>query len=1083
VRRLRSGTWSWLDSALALAVASSLGVACRDGSGGRLAERPRPSLVSEVSATPAFVTPALWRYHPAEPARIQAELQLPSGERVLAGRRGERWLAPPDRSLTAASVLAPEDLVGILPTSTGYVFVGQSGVSYEARTPIGPFFRSSAPLEPLSSVTTSGQAILGIRRDRGLLRSEDAGATWRQVGPTGPKFVGVLLGEGGRGLGLAVPEALYETRDGGLTFAALGVGSVGAVALERLPDRTFGVVSTLGTYRFEPEGSPPLTMLKAASVRPALDLKAPRGPDGQALNEGRAAATAGQYFEVGMRDKAVWQLTSGPIAGALTTRDLPELAACKAVRLAAFERSLRLACFRSGAESATQSIDLWTSSDGGRSLRAEGVAVEGNLAAFRMVLGQGDTLLLSGVCATYRHGAGCAPQGIARRAPPEPAKSGREKAAQRSKTELHPSIVAAATPSLLDTALALAFSLDGRTAYAVGRRTKGGGLAVFVSRDGGRVFEALDLSLPTGDGSDEDERWDSNVQGVHIDALVPAEDGSIGLAVSRYRSRVWLVLDEAGRVLSVARPPEARAVFGVAGSRALAVSPVTGEAWESLDGGATFQALGRAPVDLCPNDTNCNLELACTPSGCALGSALSRLGWGGQTEDDAWLPPPLASAPVDYSVPRLKTPIACTLDATPWQGLDGVSEFPTAFQAAIGKAAWFLSAQDVARASAWVYVASAGSKPRVERESLLAPSERGRAYAMLVSDQVEGAAALRFLVPDGSSTTHLTGVEASWINLFEGRTRRVNLADGGQYAPGDFTRGARGQQEADPALLSIAEGGLYLRLHKALGDNQPTLFFDGQRVESVPPVTWPNVGIRGTHSEMAHVDGEHVPLLLVGRGAGVVRAGFANGEQRLEAFANGAIDPARFGLSQNVNIAYAGLRAGQVVETFDSASARAEAKLFLFRARGEVLDPPIDVPTQLSLPEKVERCAPAAEAATPRIVAAPYPGTRHPIIVSDGGDAPQTFLTSYAVLHGTPANPCVSAFDGEPVTADGVAAPNARVLLPFGDLAHAYLFRAMAPNGAEVRYEYHPIACKLDPAAEVPPELYRAPGALVPRVR
>jgi hypothetical protein len=233
---------------------------------------------------------------------------------------------------------------------------------------------------------------------------------------------------------------------------------------------------------------------------------------------------------------------------------------------------------------------------------------------------------------------------------------------------------------------------------------------------------------------------------------------------------------------------------------------------------------------------------------------------------------------------------------------------------------------------------------------------------------------------------------------------------------------------------------------------------------------------------MAHVDGEHVPLLLVGRGSGVVRASLRGGQQELEAFANGALDPARFGLTQSSNIAYSGLRAGQVIETFDSASARAEAKLFLFRARGAVLDPPIDVPTQLSLPEKVERCSPSAEASTPRIVAAPYPGTRHPVIVSDGGDAPQAFLTSYAVLHGTPAAPCVSAFDGEPVAPEGVATPTTRVLIPLGDLAHAYLFRASV-QGVEVRLEYHPIGCKLDPSAEVPPELYRAPGALVPRVR
>jgi hypothetical protein len=552
--------------------------------------------------------------------------------------------------------------------------------------------------------------------------------------------------------------------------------------------------------------------------------------------------------------------------------------------------------------------------------------------------------------------------------------------------------------------------------------------------------------------------------------------------VSRYRSRVWLVLDETGRVLSVARPPDARALLAVAGSRALAVSPATNDVWESLDGGSSFQSLGRLPIDLCVNETSCEVQVACTPSGCAIGTDISRLGWGGQGEDDSWMQPALAPAPVDYSVPRLKTPISCSIDASAWQSLDGVTELPTARDAAIGKATWFASGVDQARAAAWIWVASGGAKPRVEREVLLAPTERGRAYALSVSDQVEGVAALRYLVPDGSGSTHLTAVELGWSNLFEGRTRRVSVGDGGAYAPGDFARGPRGLQDADPALLSIAEGGLYLRIHHAPGDNQPTLFFDGQRVETIPSVAWPNVGVRGTHSEMAHVDAEHVPLLLVGRGSGVVRARFQAAQQELEAFASGALDPARFGLSQSSNIAYSGLRAGQVIETFDSASARAEAKLFLFRARGDVLDAPIDVPTQLSLPEKVERCSAGAEGSTPRIVAAPYPGTRHPVIVSDGGDTPQTFLTSYAVLHGTPATPCVSVFDGEPVAPDGVATPTTRVLLSYGDLTHSYLFRASA-QGAEVRTEYHTISCKLDPGAEVPPELYRAPGTLVPRVR
>ncbi len=1032
---------------------------------------------------PAFVTPAVWRYHPAEPARVNAELLLASGERLLAGKRGERWLVKAGGELEAASMLAPEDLVGISPApGGGFIFVGASGVSYEAHAPVAPFVRSSAPLEPLTSVTSGGAAIVGIRRDRGLLRSEDGGVTWKAVGPSGPQFVSVLLGEGGRGLALAVPEALYETRDGGQTFSPLKVKSVGAFALERLADRGFGVVAALGTFRYREGAADALEPVKSGEGPRKTELKAPRGPDAEALVAGRAAASAGSYYELARGERVPWQLASGSLSAPLSVRDVPELGACKDVRVAAFEQRLAVACFKLTTEAVTQPIELWASTDGGRSLHRENPSVDGSLANFHLALAGDGTLLLGGVCPAYGAGSGCAPQGIARRVAAGLKASGRAKASSPSAAlSAAFALEAAATPSLAETPLALAFSLDGRTAYAVGRRTKGGVLGLFVSRDGGRSFEAEDVSLPTGDGSDDDERWESNASGVRVDALVPAEDGTVALSVARYRSRAWLVFDEAGRLLSVARPPDARALLGVAGSRALAVSPATNDVWESLDGGSTFHSLGRLPIDLCAGDSQCEAHLACTSLGCAIGGAVSRLGWGGQSEDDSWLQPALAPAPVDYSVPRLKTPISCTIDTSPWQPLDGVTELPTAFQASIGKSAWFAAGVDEPRAGAWVYVASA-NKGRVEKELLLTPTERGRNYAIDVSDQVEGVAALRYVTPESNGSGRLTGVEIAWLNLFEGKARRVTLADGGSYSPGDYTRGGRGAQTAEPALLSIAEGGLYLRLHHTPGDNQPTLFFDGQKVETVPPVVWPTLSVRGSRSEMAHVDGEHVPLLFVGRGSGVVRAELGDGRLQLSAFASGAMDPARFGLAQSTNIAYHGNRAGQVIETFDSATVRAEAKLFLFRARGDVLEPPIAVPTQLSIPEKVERCTPEQEAASPRVMAAPYPGTRHPVIVSDGGDSSQVFLTAYAVMHGTPSAPCVSTFEAEPVASDGVARPATRVLLPLGDLSRAYLFRA-AGQPAAPRVEYHAMACKLDPSAEVPPELYRAPGTLVPRVR
>ena len=66
------------------------------------------------------------------------------------------------------------------------------------------------------------------------------------------------------------------------------------------------------------------------------------------------------------------------------------------------------------------------------------------------------------------------------------------------------------------------------------------------------------------------------------------------------------------------------------------------------------------------------------------------------------------AAAVDYSVPRLKTPISCQVDTSAWQPLEGVDELPTAFQSAIGKAAWFASGSDPARAAAWASARAGG---------------------------------------------------------------------------------------------------------------------------------------------------------------------------------------------------------------------------------------------------------------------------------------------------------------------------------------------------------------------------------------
>ena len=182
---------------------------------------------------PAYQSPATWRYHPNEPSRLQARVELGKNALLFAGRRGERWLFDAGSGrLEASAELAPEDLIAIVRNGDDFGFIGKSGTSYEADTPLGPFLGSSAPLFPLSEVAAASGAILAVRRDQRLVRSADGGKTFDLVGPEDQTFVDVEIDRDGRALALSVPEALWESKDAGATFTRLDTPASAVFTLE-----------------------------------------------------------------------------------------------------------------------------------------------------------------------------------------------------------------------------------------------------------------------------------------------------------------------------------------------------------------------------------------------------------------------------------------------------------------------------------------------------------------------------------------------------------------------------------------------------------------------------------------------------------------------------------------------------------------------------------------------------------------------------------------------------------------------------------------------------------------------------------
>jgi hypothetical protein len=1072
----------------AAALAVLLLLAC----GGPRAPSARPGAPAARPLAPA-PSAAEWRYHPRAPAPMLARVELADGRWLLAGRRGERWIYDQQKRELEAAVPAGEDLVAILgDRGRSNVFIGRSGTSYRATAPLGSFVDVAAPFDALARVSGAGRVLLGVGRDRKLSRSADQGHSWSAVGPEGVSFVDVAVDESGHALALASPEALWVSQDAGATFQPLDSGARGIASLGRDPAgeflRVIGVLETRrfipGTPgRFEPDAQP------TVDARPQ-DARPPLGADAGALAEGRAVLLADAYVEARLLDETSrrYQLLGGPLSGPFEARPFSAIDGCRAVRLAGFERHVYLVCFRSG-PAPSQPVELYASDDRARTFTRVAPDIYAKLAELRLAVGAGGQLLVSGACSPSTEGPGCAPSGILyrRAAPAAPAKpggapaaaapagSGAAAAKPTGKARAAFELAVAAAPSLVESAIDLAFDARGRTAFAVGVSSKGAGVALFVSNDAGKSFEVRELGEATLEGADS-ESFEA--------FLTPGRDGTTALVLGgRPGSTSLIVFDKDGHVLRTAAPPE-RALVGAAGLSALAVGLDSNAVWESRDGGASWEAAGRLPIALCPGDSSCEVPLRCSSAGCVLGDELTRLGWG--IGDEAELE---AAAPVEASADngferRHRTPLACALSPGPWTLIEGVREFPGAEESALGDAAWFAVAEEPATASATVYHARGGARPRLEAVPLLRPQARAAEFAFAVVPQVEGAAAIRYRVVDPRSpSARLTNVEVAWDNLLEGRLTRARVADGGPYSPGDYERGARGANVARPDLVSIAERGLYLRLHALGKSRQSTLFLDGNSVVTLPPITWPPSLPRGGHAEMAHLGGAHVGLALLSSGAAIVRARREGADWRFDAASVGLPDPEAFGMAQAVRITYLNGEAALYVELVDLKGRSSEAHVFPLRGEGAPVATPVRAPVGLDLGTRPQACPAAVRRSTPRLVVARFPGTSHPVVVTDPIEPPRAFLSGEAVVHGTPEQACAASLElNPPSTVAAEAGISERGLVLLDDLEHAWLFRKMRDPATErTRVEYRNMSCRFEPNLDVPEEVLKSPEVLAPK--
>jgi len=1029
--------------------AALLGLAACSASG---AGAPaRPSLLEPANGA-GGETRAEWRYHPRRAAGLERSYALADGQRLLVGAAGERWLVSARRA-SAAAMLAPEALVGAVPVGSGWAFVGQSGSTYSARSPLGPFVSSSAPLVDMAKVDAGEHHVLGVSRAGELWLSDNAGGAWRRVGPADTRFADALL-SGARAIALELPERLWLSEDEGQSWQKLAQPPFGVRALGRDEEAGVTALSVLGARAAfaQPSG---LTPLGRAFVpaEPKLDAPPALGPSARAIAQGRAVDARGRYFELILGVKA--ETLSGPSHAELERRSAPEFAACSDAGVGGFERWVYVACTRERSGSSRQ-IELYSSEDGGTSFEREPYAARGDPDLLHLAVGQAGVLLVTGLCSPGESVPGCRPRGIARRI----GNTGDAGSAL--------ALVPVAAPALEEHARALAFSADGRAAYAVGPRTKSDALFAFVSDDLERGFSPRPLGA-----LEAEVRASSDVL-----ELSASAQGQLSLVLrDNSGAERLLVLDADGRTLSINAAPVDAAAIGAHGDRALAVSPE--EVWESLNGGAEWRSVGRLPRSVCSASAGrCAVRVHCNAEGCTIGDSLSRRGWRGHAEPSP-LPPPPSARPRAGSPRSLGQGYGCQLSGTEWAELRGVDRLPDAAQSAIGRTAWFALAADDATTSSGLFLADGSSTsddrlPGVRYSELLGGVPHAADFAHYATLQVEGGAALRFRVPEGSAGP-IASLEVAWENLFEGQHRRTVIPDAGALLPGDVTKGDGVARRAQPDLVSIASGGIFVRPHRGPQQDQPTFFLDGTHIERVPALPWTFGPVKDVGFEMARLGSDSVHLGFVDRGATVVRARRGADAWRFDAVSIGYATPDSFSIEQHRDIAYAGGRTA-VLLSLRRGDGSMQSQLFPLLADGPVLGAPIAAPTQQDLPDAPAPCSARQRTDSSRVLVPWSPGQRRPVVVHDAVEPLRVFLTDAAVLYGSPDSPCLGAFDTDLVRVTSATSGARERALVFPD-GPSWLFR-LAPDSArrEPRVEYRSMLCRPDPNLELPPEVYEMPG-------
>lgn len=994
-------------------------------------EQPHPPLVlADSGPARAFASPAHWSILPSSAWVSFAQAPVPDGN-VQVGSGGERWLVNiPTSSMTAATDLAPESLVGVTQTSTGFRFAGKSGTLYEAPAALAPLVRSGDPVKGARNVALGQKSILAIDGNGDLVRSSD-GRDWKKVEIAGRDgvFTSIAM-KGATGLLVAAPQRIYYTTDDGLTWKTATSPGDG---IKKVKTDESGVLleGATQTYSFSSSSG---TFTQTAAKTPKR-YQPPSKAQRVLAMDGKTGLVVESDVDAREHKVAVFEVGQSP-----TPKKIDALDGCVHVQPAIRGTSLMLACDAVGTIATGINTDksplytllrnrtaggdagketgmitkLFKSEDRGKSFVADqtfdGGQVDGNDTSF--YLGENGFAYLGERCVPYGPRA-CAGARV---------RTGGAWVELPEDGLKHVAFATRAGQPMYS------LGVDGKTTALVKWPQGGAPEQVVVLGSNPATIASLDVD-------------DTGVRGFMKSYQSTGPNSA--------RASAGEAFEVKGTAITKLTIPEHTTTAAFAGKLGLAID-THGGGFETTDGGKTWYGVG------IPSGTSSIAQ--CTEDGCLTTRGL-RAGWEGQGTPMK----PKAAEPSKYA-----KPLKCKATGT-WASLGG-GDIPSAENADQGPLRWLMPSRDVAGAvtlygNKWADAAGATTKT-VMIGAAPGPPTYGAATVMHVQPGGVVVARYSYLRARNPNTGGYNPVDfnAVWYRASAAKVFRAAVPKLPAFRVNKDPRFDHDRTPATgewPEIVWLGPKGVYFRSPAYPDSEEWTLYTlreDGKIDRNKTPELRGNEGrVVDLGSQLAVLSGDEDQWGVYG----------TNDRKELVLAPMGGLDGDEGPLSV---FDFGGKPAFLGTSTIGTPRAWA----IPIAAQADIGSTSA-MPTQLSLGDVPKGCdAPLADPKGFRAVLPYVYGSRHPMTV-DVDSQTHVLATKRSTVHGvTGPDACTAAFEAIEESPEDVDAEELGALVFPNDPGGSLLFRAKKadwPTAVSVR----PMSCTFE-AGPLPEVLQGSDG-------